>query len=64
MEKKTTKKAVKTTVKTKSPKKSATKKKVNELPILAPETTPSPYVDIKVENKVSFLDKIKKFLGF
>ena len=60
MEKKTTKKVVKTTVKTKSPKKSVTKKKINELPILAPETTPSPYVEVKA----SFLDKIKKFLGF
>ena len=62
MEKKTTKKV--TTKKATTAKKPTSKKKNVELPILAPETTPSPYVNVEVEKKVSFFDKVKKFLGF
>jgi hypothetical protein len=58
MEKKTIKKTV-----TKKPtvSKKKTTKKVSEEPILAPETIPSV---VEEKPKVSFLDKLKNFLGF
>jgi hypothetical protein len=66
MEKKQLKKAPASKKKTAAPKKKIVKKvKLEEAPILAPEATP--YVayhdDNKSESKVSFLDKVKKFLG-
>ena len=63
MEKKPAKKAPASKKKAAAPKKKIVKKV--EVPILAPEATP--YVayhdDNKSESKVSFLDKVKKFLG-
>jgi hypothetical protein len=67
MEKKQNKKAPAPKKKTASPKKKVTKKaNLEEISILAPETTPfvAHHEDSKPEPKVSFLDKIKKFLGF
>lgn len=64
MEKKQTKKP--TAPKKKAAPKKKTTKKLAELPVLAPEATPfvTHYEPKVVESKVSFLDKVKKFLGF
>jgi hypothetical protein len=67
MEKKQSKKAPAPKKKAAAPKKKIVKKaNLADAPILAPEATP--YVayhdDHKSESKVSFLDKVKKFLGF
>ena len=66
MEKKQSKKTPAPKKKAAAPKKKIVKKvKLEEAPILAPEATP--YVayhdDHKSESTVSFLDKVKKFLG-
>jgi hypothetical protein len=67
MEKKQNKKAPAPKKKTASPKKKVVKKvNLEEAPIIAPEATPyvAYHEDPKPESKVSFLDKVKKFLGF
>jgi hypothetical protein len=67
MEKKQSKKAPTSKKKAASPKKKIVKKaNLEETPIIAPEATPyvAYHEDPKPESKVSFLDKVKKFLGF
>jgi hypothetical protein len=66
MEKKQTKKTPAPKKKAAPAKKKIVKKAINvEIPLLAPEATPFVfYSDVKEESKVSFLDKVKKFLGF
>lgn len=46
-------------------KKSVSKKKAVEAPVMAPETTPfvANYEPKVEKSKISFLDKVKKFLG-
>jgi hypothetical protein len=66
MEKKQTKKTPAPKKKEATAKKKIVKKAISvEIPLLAPEATPFvSYGDVKEESKVSFLDKVKKFLGF